>query len=157
MVSLTTVYIVSVILTSIAGMGSAFVAKRFTGGGIPPSVNIKLEDLSNLLQTQYGYSRERADQVTDIIRASLISLDARNLKDPEGQFIEVSNDLQNQGVSKTVADMLAKQTQKLAEEVARVTTMPNENSNDESIPQTFQQESLEPSTEQNQPEVPLAA
>ncbi len=38
MVSLTTVYIVSVILTSIAGMGSAFAAKRFTGGEIPEPV-----------------------------------------------------------------------------------------------------------------------
>ena len=33
MVSLTTVYIVSVLLGSIASIGSAFVGKRFIGGG----------------------------------------------------------------------------------------------------------------------------
>ena len=36
MVSLTTVYIVSVILTSIAGMGSAFAGNRMMGGALEP-------------------------------------------------------------------------------------------------------------------------
>lgn len=80
MVSLTTVYIVSVILTSIAGMGSAFAAKRFVGGEIPEPIS---------------------------------------------------------------------QTEELVPQPEEPVTEP--------IPQTFQQESLEPSTEQNQPEVPLAA
>lgn len=47
MVSLTTVYIVSVLLGSIASIGSAFVGKRFIGGGndsnIPNDIN-KLEE-----------------------------------------------------------------------------------------------------------------
>jgi hypothetical protein len=77
MVSLTTVYIVSVILTSIAGMGSAFAAKKFVGGG----------------------------EIQELV--------------PQ------------------------------AEEPIPQT--------EESIPQTFQEESPEPSTEQIQPEVPLAA
>lgn len=34
MVSLTTVYIVSVLLTSVAGIGSAFLGKRFVGGSV---------------------------------------------------------------------------------------------------------------------------
>lgn len=38
MVSLTTVYIVSVILTSIAGMGSAFAGNKFIGGAQPTPV-----------------------------------------------------------------------------------------------------------------------
>lgn len=33
MVSLTTVYILSIILTSLAGFGSAFAANKMTGGG----------------------------------------------------------------------------------------------------------------------------
>ena len=38
MVSLTTVYILSVILTSIAGIGSAFAGNKMIGGGIAPPV-----------------------------------------------------------------------------------------------------------------------
>ena len=37
MVSLTTVYIVSVLLTSIAGIGSSFAANKIIGGGAPVS------------------------------------------------------------------------------------------------------------------------
>jgi hypothetical protein len=45
MVSLTTVYILSVILTSIAGMGSAFAGQKLIGGAppeptpVPPTVS----------------------------------------------------------------------------------------------------------------------
>lgn len=35
MVSLTTVYVVSVLLTSIAGIGSSFAANKFVGGAKP--------------------------------------------------------------------------------------------------------------------------
>lgn len=38
MVSLTTVYIVSVILTSIAGMGSVFAGQKITGGAVSTPV-----------------------------------------------------------------------------------------------------------------------
>ena len=38
MVSLTTVYIVSVLLTGIAGIGSSFAANKMIGGGSPVSV-----------------------------------------------------------------------------------------------------------------------
>ena len=40
MVSLTTVYIVSVILTSLAGMGSAFAGNKMIGGALEPTEEI---------------------------------------------------------------------------------------------------------------------
>ena len=43
MVSLTTVYIVSVFLTSIAGLGSVFASDRLVGGSAPPSNIVQTE------------------------------------------------------------------------------------------------------------------
>ena len=42
MVSLSTVYIISVVLTSIAGMGSAFLGNKVTGGALQTPI---VEDL----------------------------------------------------------------------------------------------------------------
>lgn len=40
MVSLTTVYILSVILTSIAGVGSAFAGNKMIGGSVPEPIPV---------------------------------------------------------------------------------------------------------------------
>lgn len=81
MVSLTTVYLVSIVLTSIAGFGSVFASKKIVGGAIvmpvietplPEPINEVPQDqtdkLSNAIQTGFGMDEEFAKSVIDFIK-----------------------------------------------------------------------------------------
>lgn len=65
MVSLTTIYLVSVILTSIAGIGSAFAGNKVSGGGTSqptfeaPDLELEVPE-SNIEQTEQEVSLESA-------------------------------------------------------------------------------------------------
>lgn len=86
MVSLTTVYLVSIVLTSIAGFGSVFASKKFVGGAVvetslpepiqeqsPKQEPIDSSKLSNAIQTGFGMDEEFAKNVIDFIKTPVIN------------------------------------------------------------------------------------
>jgi len=74
MVSLTTVYILSVILTSIAGMGSAFAGNKFVGGAYDPDKNrpqysddIKISWVGRILHDKLDMPRPTSQAIKEFI------------------------------------------------------------------------------------------
>ena len=80
MVSLSTVYLISILLTSAAGFGSAFAAKKVTGGAVttlppsetlpeaPPSEPKDQSVLSSAIQSGFGMDQEFADGIMEFIQ-----------------------------------------------------------------------------------------
>lgn len=83
MVSLSTVYLISILLTSAAGFGSAYVAKKFVGGAVttlppsesipePPSEPKDQSVLSTAIQSGFGMDQEFADGIIEFIQTPVV-------------------------------------------------------------------------------------
>jgi hypothetical protein len=136
MVSLTTVYLVSVILTSIAGFGSVFASKKFVGG----SSNITVDDLPEILERDYKLDKDTSEQITSRVKGYVSAITNSSGVPTHSEFMKISDQLvQIYNIDKSAADRIAS--------IAEESTFHDIRSQGfEPIPQ--------PSTEQTVPEVP---
>jgi cell fate (sporulation/competence/biofilm development) regulator YlbF (YheA/YmcA/DUF963 family) len=126
MPSLSTTYGVSILLASIAGIGSAFLANKFVPMGpepaevvkqsstMPQEISVDIENLSETLQKEEGINKDDADDIVELIKEEIEDWKNNPNGEPTSEeFQKLSRKLQRKvDMNVDVANFIARRAQR---------------------------------------------